>query len=79
MTEFGYFSTSRIPNIREFHNAIRTFQDMAGIKSTGHLDEITIKEMMQPRCGNNDLSRSRNRYKRFGKFFYLNTTKILLL
>lgn len=40
---------------------------MAGIKSTGHLDEITISLMMQPRCGNTDMIRFRSRNKRFGK------------
>ena len=35
----------------EVHNAIRDFQEMAGIEVTGELDEATHDMMAMPRCG----------------------------
>lgn len=34
----------------------RLFQDYAGLPKTGRLDDKTVKRMMQPRCGQRDLT-----------------------
>ena len=38
----------------EVHNAIRDFQEMAGIEATGELDKATQDMMAIPRCGFRD-------------------------
>jgi hypothetical protein len=66
LQEFGYLTTP-IPTPAEVRNALLVFQDMAGLPNTGELDEPTLEEMQQPRCGNDDLSRAAQRRKRFGE------------
>ncbi|CAD5217781.1 unnamed protein product [Bursaphelenchus okinawaensis] len=61
---FGHLTTSH-PTPREFRNAIKSFQDMVGLKQTGILDDTVFNEMKQPRCGNADVSSSNERRKRF--------------
>lgn len=64
LLEFGYLFTKN-PTPRQFQNALRSFQDLVGVKATGLLDETTMALMMQPRCGNSDMSRGSERRKRF--------------
>uniref|UniRef100_A0A915DIT1 Peptidase metallopeptidase domain-containing protein n=1 Tax=Ditylenchus dipsaci TaxID=166011 RepID=A0A915DIT1_9BILA len=65
LNEFGYLSTLR-PTPRELQNAVKAFQDLIGVKSNGLLTQQTMELMMQPRCGNSDVSRSiLERRKRF--------------
>lgn len=39
---------------------------MTGIQSSGNLNEETIEQMSLPRCGNQDMTRGKDRRKRFG-------------
>ncbi|KAI1729095.1 matrixin domain-containing protein [Ditylenchus destructor] len=68
LNEFGYLSTAK-PTPRELHNAVRSFQDLVGIRSTGTLNEQTMEHMLQPRCGNQDISR--NVLERRKRFVYI--------
>jgi hypothetical protein len=71
LNEFGYLSTLR-PTPRELKTAVESFQSMIGVPTTGNLNQETMEQMMQPRCGNNDVSRNvRDRRKRFGLFYFL--------
>ncbi|KAI6235323.1 Macrophage metalloelastase [Aphelenchoides besseyi] len=64
LLQYGHLSTS-VPTPRQFRSAIRSFQDMIGMKQTGILDDETYDEMNQPRCGNSDVSSTNERRKRF--------------
>jgi hypothetical protein len=60
-----------IPTPVELTNALETFQDMTGVMESGRIDENTLGQMRQSRCGNEDVSRmgeKRTRRKRFGLF-----------
>ena len=51
LTQFGYIETSIGSGLSEstsFKDAIKTFQDFAGIEKTGKLDEETKKLMQTP-------------------------------
>lgn len=60
--------TSSDPTTRQFRGALRSFQNMVGLDQTGILDDVTFEQMTQPRCGNTDVSGSRERRKRFGLY-----------
>uniref|UniRef100_A0A914BX74 Peptidase metallopeptidase domain-containing protein n=1 Tax=Acrobeloides nanus TaxID=290746 RepID=A0A914BX74_9BILA len=64
LQEFGYLNSIN-PTPHDFRNALKTFQDLAGIERTGLLDIPTIEEMKQPRCGNTDISKRSERNRRF--------------
>ena len=60
LSKFGYLDqvSPRNPGIShlrhsfgEVHNAIKDFQEMAGIEVTGELDKATHDMMVMPRCG----------------------------
>ena len=45
--------------------AIRNFQNFAGLEVTGRLDRATIKQMKMPRCGNPDGEDGSKRFRRY--------------
>ena len=61
LSKFGYFGDKVSPRNKgishlkhssgELHDAIKDFQEMAGIEVTGELDEATHDMMAMPRCG----------------------------
>ena len=60
LSKFGYLDkvsprTKGISHLKhssgELHDAIKDFQEVAGIEVTGELDEATHDMMMMPRCG----------------------------
>ncbi|CAM9549178.1 unnamed protein product [Lampetra fluviatilis] len=57
LQKFGYISNGRIRVENEMEKAISEFQQMAGLRETGLLDEDTVAKMAQPRCGVGDTPR----------------------
>jgi hypothetical protein len=60
-----------MPTPVELRNTLQTFQDMTGVLESGKIDENTLGQMRQQRCGNEDVGsrmerQQRRRSKRFG-------------
>jgi len=59
LRKFGYINTTLVDydlrdSDNEFLKAVKTFQNFAGLKVTGLLDDDTLQKMSQPRCGVKD-------------------------
>ncbi|GAB2297304.1 hypothetical protein Dimus_031415 [Dionaea muscipula] len=54
--------TLRDPNLfdESLESAVKTYQRNFRLKSSGYLDNNTVKQMMKPRCGAPDIIRGRN-------------------
>lgn len=76
LQRYGYMngtqSNANLISEDSFHDAIVNFQRFAGIPETGVVDNLTVRFMQMPRCGNKDRSgkgengrRKRKRRKRY--------------
>ena len=72
MTKYGYLvpSDPRTGNLRpkqDLEKAVKMLQRFAGLPETGQLDEATLKQMSQSRCGVADFGKTDNmrRKKRY--------------
>lgn len=52
----GTLANANLISEDSFHDAVMSFQRFAGIPETGHVDNVTVKYMQMPRCGNKDRS-----------------------
>ena len=56
LTQYGYMrkSSSKVGAFKKLDQAIIKFQEFAGLKVTGELNEETVDMMQKPRCGVKD-------------------------